>query len=335
MPSRARAKAQRSRSQIEYKFRFNILLSDPFAISSISIYLLSWIIAFVGCITTASSSPSSFPIFTWWGLVYQLMILCIMAVLYCFDVVDYYKTFLTAANAVAFVYSTNSANQLVYGDGSKKAAASAGLILLSIVNLIWTFYFGGDNGAPTNRWVDSFSLRGIRPSPYEDAFLRARRRSGGRALQNGTKSQRYTSNFYPENLPQNYVSSTALAGFENTDPSYASNAQLNDMVNMENNAGNNMGSTYITDSTNDNTDTTMSGTLELYSDAGDESFPYTAKTLYSYQADAGDAYEISFDQGEILKVSDIEGRWWKAKRANGETGIIPSNYVQLIDNDVL
>lgn len=328
MPSRAKAKAQRSRSHIDYTFRPSNLLSDPFAISSISICMLSWIIAFVGCITTARGD-GSFPRFTWWGIVYQLLILCMMTVFYCYNVVDYYKTFLTGALAVAFVYNTNSATILVYGDGSRKAAASAGVILLSIVNLIWIFYFGSDNASPTNRWIDSFSLRGIRPSPYEDAFMRARRRSGGRALQHGAKSQRYTSgNFYPENVPQNYVSSTALAGFENTDPSYSSNAQVNELAN-------NMGNTYITDSTNDNTDTTMSGTLELYSDAGDESFPYTAKTLYSYQADAGDAYEISFDQGEILKVSDIEGRWWKAKRANGETGIIPSNYVQLVDNDVL
>ncbi|QLQ79092.1 hypothetical protein HG537_0B04400 [Torulaspora globosa] len=328
MPSRASARAQRSRSQIEYSFRPSNLFSDPFAISSISICFLSWIIAFVGCITTASGNQS-FPRFTWWGIVYELMILCMMITFYCFNVVDYYKTFLTGAFAVAFIYTTNSATILVYGDGSKKAAASAGVILLSIVNLIWIFYFGSDNGSPTNRWIDSFSLRGIRPSPYEDAFLRARRRSVGRALQSGPKSNRYTSdNFYPENLPQNYVSSTALAGFENTDPAYSSNVQVN-------NADNNAGNTFVTDSTNANTDTTMSGTLELYSDAGDESFPYTAKTLYSYQADAGDAYEISFEQGEILKVSDIEGRWWKAKRANGETGIIPSNYVQLVDNDVL
>lgn len=335
MPSRAKAKAQRSRSHIEHKFSLTNLLSDPFAISSISICVLSWIIAIVGCITTASSSDS-FPRFTWWGIVYQLLLLCMLFVFYCFNVVDYYKSFLTGAISVAFVYNTNSATILVYGDGSRNAAASAGVILLSIVNLIWIFYFGSDNGSPTNRWIDSFSLRGIRPSAYEDALIRARRRSSGKGMQNAatSRNQRYTSeNFYTENQPQNYVSSTALTGFENTDPTYASNIHLERNVNegVENNNGN----TFITDTSNGNTDTTMSGTLELYSDAGDESFPYTAKTLYSYEADADDAYEISFEQGEILKVSDIEGRWWKAKRSNGDTGIIPSNYVQLIDNNVL
>ncbi|CAI4985898.1 CFC_HP_G0089470.mRNA.1.CDS.1 [Saccharomyces cerevisiae] len=79
---------------------------------------------------------------------------------YCFDLVDHYRIFITTSIAVAFVYNTNSATNLVYADGPKKAAASAGVILLSIINLIWILYYGGDNASPTNRWIDSFSIKG-------------------------------------------------------------------------------------------------------------------------------------------------------------------------------
>lgn len=351
IPSRAKAKAQRNKLHIKHNFSFSNLLSDPFALSSISITFLSWCIAIAGSIATAADS--NFPRFTWWGIAYQFLILFIVIVVYCYDLVDYYKNFITGATAVSFIYNTNSATILVYGDGSRKAAASAGVILLSIVNLIWIFYYGSDSASPTSRWIDSFSLRGIRPSATQDAVLRARRRN-----RNNLRTQRLTGdNFYQDQQPQNYMSSTALTGFENPNPAYQPGPNLpmegnnngtysdNNMpgaipqnLNPNNPANFNPNTfnqnTFMTETSNGNTDTTMGGTLELYSDAGEESFPYTAQTLYRYQADEDDAYEISFEQGEILKVSDIEGRWWKAKRSNGETGIIPSNYVRLIDDNI-
>lgn len=349
MPSRENAKACRNRNFVRHTFSLSNLFGDPFAISSISISILSWVIAMGGSIASASNNEV-FPRFTWWGLAYQIMIIFMMIVLYCYDVVDYYKLFLTGASAVSFIYSTNSATNLVYSAGAEKAAASAGVILLSIVNLIWIFYFGSDNASPTNRWVDSFSLRGIRPSAYEDALIRSiHRRSTmngvNRNVRNSTINRLYSSTDNNNLLNSeskdstgggklhHYVSSNALTGFENTanfngppnNTSYPENPTFSPAPEQEIN-------TFITDSSNANTDTTMGDTLGLYSEFGEDTFPYTAKALYSYQADDADGYEISFEQGEILKVSDIEGRWWKSRRENGETGIIPSNYVKLIQS---
>lgn len=58
-------------------------------------------------------------------------------------------------------------------------------------------------------------------------------------------------------------------------------------------------------------------------------YPYRVRANYSYVAT--DENELSFKKEEVLEVNEIRGKWWQARRENGEIGICPSNYVRLLD----
>ncbi|KAJ6479207.1 kinase-like domain-containing protein [Mycena vitilis] len=59
-------------------------------------------------------------------------------------------------------------------------------------------------------------------------------------------------------------------------------------------------------------------------------YPYKAKSLYAYSGSADDPNELSFKKGEILDIVDKQDKWWLARKADGTSGIVPSDYLEII-----
>ncbi|KAF2758335.1 high osmolarity signaling protein sho1 [Pseudovirgaria hyperparasitica] len=288
-------------------FSIGRIIGDPFSLATVSIAMLAWLIALVSSIIGAIQAD--YPNYQWWAVVYQFF--CISGVFFveATDTAFTYHVAIVGSLGAALVMTTASVNSLVYNPNGAIEAAAAGFILLSMVNIVWMLYYGSQPGAAHKAYVDSFSL-------HKAGQSRASR-SASQAF--GTRPDTSITN-----PPPQMYTSAQLNGFETSSPvsgfpGGAPGQDRSSQARFGPTTTNPMQNMSPTDGTNDNNEA-----------GGNVEYPYRAKAIYSYEANPDDVNEISFQKHDILEVSDVSGRWWQAKKPNGETGIAPSNYLILL-----
>ncbi|KAF3069031.1 High osmolarity signaling protein SHO1 [Daldinia childiae] len=279
------------------------VIGDPFALATISIALLAWVISFISSIIGQihATVRNPFPAYTWFAVVFMLPLIGGIFVVIASDSIQTYHVAVVGYISVGLIATTSSVTSLVYSSEGAREAAAAGFILLSMVNIVWLAYFGSAPSAVPRAYIDSFAL--------------AKESSMSRQTMNGGYGGRPETSTSVQ-PPQMYTSAQ-LNGFENPSPVGGFNG------NATRNSG---GASGFPGGVN-KTPSPAQNEPEI---AQPTEYPYRAKAIYSYEANPDDANEISFSKHEILEVSDVSGRWWQAKKESGETGIAPSNYLILL-----
>ncbi|CAK7236214.1 Transmembrane osmosensor [Sporothrix curviconia] len=296
-------KMEQSRAQYGRRHGISIgnIIGDPFALATISISALAWIISFIASIVAQVQTKSAFPTYTWWTIVYYFFVVGGVFVVVASDTSQTYHVAVVGYLACGLVLATSSVNGLVYANNGAKEAAAAGFILLSMVTIVWIFYFGSAPSAVPRAYLDSFAL--------------AKESTANRQTMVGTYGVGRPETSTSAAPPQMYTSAQ-LNGFENSSPvTGIPTAQRNSALNPS--------------AFGAQTKAPGAGAPEGEIVPPTE-YPYRAKAIYSYEANPDDANEISFSKHEILEVSDVSGRWWQARKETGETGIAPSNYLILL-----
>ncbi|KAG0128999.1 hypothetical protein HOY82DRAFT_488776 [Tuber indicum] len=296
---------------------FGNIIGDPFALSTISIAIIGWLVGFVSqAIADADKAIPNFPKFAWWSIVYVFFCIIGVIIVILMDSVHKYQLALVGYLSAGMVFTCSAANTLVYTDRGTMQAAGAGHIILSIVQIIWIFYFGSTPDASSHAYVDSFAL-------HKDQKRSQSTRPLSPAYHGGDRPHTSTSSHH---APQMYTSAQ-LNGFETSSPvpgqagpDYRQSANRHASPSV---------STLTPGPSATPQPQSQGGPPDSEVSAPTE-YPYRAKAIYSYDANPEDANEISFAKHEILEVSDVSGRWWQARKQNGETGIAPSNYLILL-----
>lgn len=248
------------------------------------------------------------------------------------DSAHIYQVAIVGFLAAGLTYSTAVVNTLVYSPDGAKEASAAGFILLSMVMIVWIFYFGSNPQATHRGYIDSFAL-------HKDQRASTRNSRPMSPQQFGTQNNRpettLSSHNQQNNGPQMYTSAQ-LNGFETSSPvsgypgglaGQREKASQQHFGGSSTGLGGNRAASPPAQQTPIASQVPMGGQPheqqhDLRNDiAAATEYPYRAKAIYSYEANPDDANEISFSKHEILEVSDVSGRWWQAKKETGETGI--------------
>lgn len=297
------------------------ILGDPFALATISIATLAWFIAFVGSViaTAEEKANDQFPNYAWFAVAYMLCVIIGVFVVVASDTTQTYHVAIVGYLACGLVLTSSSVNATIYSSNGAREASAAGHILLSMVNIVWIFYFGSTPSAVPRAYLDSFAL-------HKDH----RTSQGGRGMTGNYGNGRPDTSI-SSNVPPQMYTSAQLGGFETSSPVAGFTGDRNS---SQPRFGNGAAPAPAPAPAAAASNLATSGPMSTEPTAGEvvapTEYPYRAKAIYSYEANPDDANEISFSKHEILEVSDVSGRWWQAKKENGDTGIAPSNYLILL-----
>ncbi|KAF8602344.1 hypothetical protein BDV93DRAFT_524117 [Ceratobasidium sp. AG-I] len=315
-------------------YDFRPLITHYLFLITFILAFVGWFTAFIGQAAVTAQFGNAFVGTLWFAIFLELFL--IIGVLHTLgsNSIPTHRLQISVFGAVAIVFSVNGANAGLYAVASAAQAMGAGWLILSFVNIIWVLYFTAEEDSLILHTMDSLgSGSGLSHAPRSGGGRRRPPSHGPRA------SNGYAGAGKEEHMG---MSGMGMGGGGGMAPMHTGGTGM----------GMGMGGGMGRPASQENARSIGAGTgggrsivppggggagmapgVGAGAGVGDPEaggYAYKAKALYAYTASPDDPAEISFAKGEVLDIVDNNGKWWQARKENGTTGIVPSNYLQLM-----
>ncbi|KAG2227789.1 hypothetical protein INT45_002027 [Circinella minor] len=261
-----------------------------------------WIISFAGAISLQKLYGA------WWVVVYQAFIVILSLLIFMSNTMAQYRlTFLTFIAASIPLLTVQADYVIQYTKPSVPRdpanAYAAGYIILICVQYLWVIVFGSD------------------PNSYFGSFGRIERDGHPHQQIHSTDQQQ---SVYISTNEKHLDDATIVNDKRIVMPSYPTSTQVITAPPTDN---------LTICSTSPSPPTQEQPKQPIQNEYLPPAVEYYEKVeaLHAYKANQEDPNELGFEKGEILEVVDRKGNWWQARKNNGQIGIIPSNYVSIIN----
>lgn len=326
-----------------------------FLVTSILAFI-GWLTAFIGqaAFEAKFKEPKGLPpsAGTLWFAIF-LHLAVILGVLYTLatDNIALNRLQISVFSAISIVYAVQGANDGLYSPLAAAQAMGAGYLLLAFVFILWTLYFSAEEGSITLDLFNSMGTGGLTGPGRRRTIIGGQGVSRSVTNMNNGQSAVPYETYGSPNAPSQKLGGYGGGGIgsgigggpggalgpaqsvkDDTRSPRSMNTQPIDAQSMasmgaRSNAGGVIGGGPPTGMTEASAPLMTGSSGEPTSE---QPYSYHAKALYNYNASPDDPNELSFSKGEILDIVDNSGKWWQAKKADGTTGIAPSNYLQIV-----
>ncbi|KAG8814577.1 Transmembrane osmosensor [Serendipita sp. 399] len=319
---------------------------------------VGWLTAFIG----QAAFEAKFPKVNapqagtlWFGIFLHLAV--ILGVLYTLatDNIALNRLQISVFSAISIVYAVQGVNTGLFIPLAAANAMGAGYLLLSFVFILWTLYFSAEEGSITLDLFNSLGTGGLTGPGRRRTIIGGQGVTRSATNMNNNAYEGYGSPHAPSNkigfgpgsgigggpggaLGGPLGGGPPIGGGSLSNPVRSQNSlsrpeDAQSMTSMgARSAAGGLGPPGSTGAPPQTANTDVSAPLMTGASepTSEQHYAYRAKALYNYKASDEDPNEISFSKGELLDILDNSGKWWQARKADGSTGIAPSNYLQMV-----